>query len=159
MEEIMNPRRITLTVGAAAGGLLLAAVLPMAAAHADEFVYTPNDFYPDSTTEWGIQGLFGGATGTGLWNTEDFTSQPPGDFGDSMGGTVTHTQIGLFTNDFFTLTGDKADPGYLGLGSTIDYANYGLGFGNELVDATPGSDFASGIYDTMITPFGDFLLF
>jgi hypothetical protein len=40
-----NQRRITLTLGAVAGGLLAAAFLPTAVAFADEF-----DFTPDTTT-------------------------------------------------------------------------------------------------------------
>jgi hypothetical protein len=159
MEAIMNRRLITVTVGAAAGVMLAAAFLPMTVARGDEFVYTVDSFAADPATEWGIPGLFGGASGTGTWSTDEFTSQPPGDFADSLAGTVTHTQIGLLTNDVLTVNEDTIEPGYLGLGSTVDLTNYGFGFGNELVDAAPYSDFAPGIYDTMITPFGDFLLF
>jgi hypothetical protein len=105
----------------------------------------------------------GYVTTSGLWDTTDFTN-PSVLVPFDMGGNDSHTDIlGTFSSDVFKVTDTPniAEPGELANGSTIDLFQYGLGFGNELVDAAAGtaSQIPAGIYDTAITPFGDFLLF
>jgi hypothetical protein len=152
--------RTALTLGAAAGGLLAGAFLPMAVANADEYFYTPDPTETGVVTPaWGTS-EFGEQIETGAaWNTNDLS----GGLGiaDSLYGNDTHTSIGTFSSDVFQVTESfPGDPGNLADGSTIDLSNYGLGFGNELVSATAGAgDISQGIYDTAITPFGDFFLF
>ena len=47
-----NQRRATLALGAVAGGLLVAAFLPMAAAFADDYDFTPNITTLDVPRRW-----------------------------------------------------------------------------------------------------------
>lgn len=156
-------RRIALTLGTAAGGLLAAAFLPMAVANADEFVYTPEpgQFTPDPSTDWGTPGLLSGATGGDLWQTADIGSGGTNVlyYIPSLFGSDNDTLfLKLISNDLFTVTAHASDPGALATGSVIDYTNFGLGYGNEFVDAAAGSA-TPGLTDMAITPFGDFLLF
>jgi hypothetical protein len=180
-----NRRRaggVGVAVGAATGGLLAAAFLPMTVANADEFIYTPEPttFVPDPSTEWGVPGVLSGATGTEDWSNVDVTTNTavPG----SLFGTDTETSAlslypddATFSNDLLSIPNNVTEPGGLAGGSVVDLftatvANSTLWtglpqveagvstWGNELVDAAAGS-VAPGITDTLITPFGDFALF
>lgn len=59
-----NQRRITLTLGAVAGGLLAAAFLPMAVAFADEYDFVPDTTTLDTTQVEGYPPLVNEVTGT-----------------------------------------------------------------------------------------------
>jgi hypothetical protein len=159
-----------MAVGAAAGGLLAAAFLPMAVANADDIIYVPDNltFVPDPSTEWGIPGLLSGATGVEDWSTNDYTTH----IGvlDSLSGQDTNIFIGSgisfdLSNDLFTVSSNISDPGGLAPGSVLDYTFSpfcALGgceaFGNEFIDAAAGST-TPGITDILLTPTGDFVLF
>jgi len=141
-------RRITLTLGAGAGGLLAAAFLTMALASADEGIVAPDvsTFVPTQVTgdpPYSAEVV----TGTEAWSELDLTTNAVFD-PDVLKGVDTHTVFGSFTNDDFA-----ANAGY-----SADLTNFGGGFENEWVDspATPG---ALGAADLLITPFGDFELF
>jgi hypothetical protein len=164
-------RRIALTLGAAAGGLLAAAFLPMAVANADDFVYTPdfNNLVGAPGTAFGLPGLFGGLTEIGAWNANDLSNSFNPYPDDLIGGDF-HTTILTFTNDLFTVVADGTPSGlgHLASNSTIDYDNFGLSlggnsapfFGNEFIDAAAGStSWAPGFHDILITPIMDFALY
>jgi hypothetical protein len=161
----MTRRRITRALGAAAGGLLGAAFLPVAAAFADDYDIVPD---PSSTEEvtglYGI-GLFGVETaspavggsvqGTQLFEAEDTTSGTSGTF-DADEATV--TDVFGDANDEVLVTQDvsgTAPP----VGSVFDAYTFGdSGFENiysDLASTTPGGDTIS---DTLVTPFGDFTI-
>jgi hypothetical protein len=156
-----NQRRAALTLGAAAGGLLAAAFLPMAVASADEYDLTPNitTFAPSQVE--GYPPLINEATGFERWNLFDLTTNSLSD-PDVLGGTDTQTTIGSFTNDdYLTNIGQiiigSSNNFEVPAGTQIDLANFGLGFENEWLDIPSGPD--AGISDLFITPFGDFALF
>jgi hypothetical protein len=150
----MSPRRITLTLGAAAGGLLAAAFLPMAVASADEVWYVPDPLSFDAITA--VTGLPPYSpevvTGTENWVQFDFTTNtlvtPPSPF-TTISGVDTETVFGSFTNNDFS-NGRAFD----------DLANFGGGWENLWVDLLPGggSGPGLGVSDLLITPFGDFPL-
>jgi hypothetical protein len=152
-----NQRRMTLTFGAVAGGLLAAAFLPMAVAVADEYVFTPDTLSFDPTQVEGYPPLINEVTGAEHWDISDLTKNTV-PFGDDIVGTDTETTVGSATNDDY-LTSSFLD--FNGLtatfdmpaGTQIDLANFGLGFENEWIDIPSGSN--SGISDLLITPFGD----
>jgi hypothetical protein len=150
----------TAALGAAAGGLLAAAFVPMAVANADEFIYNPDplNYLPVTSTIWAIPGLISGADYVGDWNTGDITAPLQSVF-DSLSGHGTETNIlSLFSYyDTFTVSSNISDPSGLAPGSVIDYASTPLG-ANELIDAAAGST-TPGITDWLLTPFGNFLLF
>jgi hypothetical protein len=156
-----HQRRATLTLGAVAGGLLGAALLPMAVAFANTYDFTPDltSFAP--TQVEGYPPLIDEVTGTenwGLFDATTNTSFAP----DVIRGTDTETTIGSFTNDDYL---SSSGVNVIGIstvfevpsGTQIDLANFGLGFENEWLDITSGSN--PGISDLFITPFGDFELF
>jgi hypothetical protein len=152
-----NQRRIRLTLGGVAGGLLAAAFLPMAVAFADEFAFTPDPTTLDLTQVEGYPPLINEVTGTEQWNIIDLTTNSQ-KFADVLNGVDTQTTIGSFTNDDFLVN----PPALVGSDivqshSQIDLANFGAGFENEWIDI-PGNQTGSGISDLLITPFGDFQL-
>jgi hypothetical protein len=155
----INQRRLMVTFGAGAGGLLAAAFLPMAVAFADEYDFTPDTATFAPTQVEGYPPLIDEATGAESWNIGDATTNTVA-FPHVIYGTDTETTIGSFTNDDYltstsvTVTG--ATSFELPAGSQIDLANFGLGFENEWLDVASGSN--SGISDLFITPFGDFEL-
>jgi hypothetical protein len=94
----MNLPRISLTLFTAAGGLLAAALLPSAAAFADDtWVLTPEpaSFVPEQAD--GYPPLIDVVTGTETWDVNDVTAKF--DFGGFLKGTDTHTTFGSITND------------------------------------------------------------
>jgi hypothetical protein len=143
---MLNTRRLALSLGAAAGGLLLGALLPTAVAFADE-----DGFVPDPSTLFPITEVTGfppyspeEIVGNEQWSRFDFTTNQvlvP----DQLGGPDTETIFGSFTNNDFS-NGDV----------TVDLANFGGGWGNEWLDPTGTVGAPS---DLLITPFGDFPLF
>jgi hypothetical protein len=156
-------RRITLTLGVAAGGLLATAFLPVAAAFADEYDFTPDTTTFDPTQVEGYPPLFNEVTGSEDWSISDLTTDTV-KFQDAfLIGTDTQTTIGSFTNDDYLTSitteeiGSPGDYFVVPGPAQFDLANFGGGFENEWIDIPSGPD--SGISDLLITPFGDFPLF
>jgi hypothetical protein len=150
---LTSPRRITLTLGAAVGGLLGAAFLPMAVALADDIGAVPDPSTFSATTVEGFPPFYTEETGTEFWSLDDFTTGMPSPL--VLSGEDTQTTFGSFTNDdflitFFTLQGFP-------VGTQFDFANLGSGFANEWVDI-PGTGTGAGVSDLLITPFGDLSL-
>jgi hypothetical protein len=142
----MSPRRITLTLGAAAGGLLVGAFLPMAVASADEVWFLPDPLTFHATAVTGLPPYSPEvATGTETWDAFDFTTNTLVTPFDTTSGVFTETVFGSFTNNDFTNGG-----------SFDDLANFGGGWENLWVDLVGGS--GGGVSDLLITPFGDFPL-
>jgi hypothetical protein len=136
----MNRRRVTLTVGAVAGGLLAAAFIPAAVASAD----IVDLFTPDTST-------FDPTTGAEDWNYI-FLPDPSQDVVDGFTTTDTAETFGSIVNNYAVVTGFTTGPE---VGSDIDYLQFGGGFANEFV-YEPGV--SPAITDLLITPFGDFTL-
>ncbi|MGC2346070.1 MAG: hypothetical protein WA630_19190 [Mycobacterium sp.] len=155
----MKTRRITLALGAAAGGLLAAAFLPLAVANADSgdvidvtsdaMRATPPDFFgfsPDSPetvlTVSGLPPLFQQVEG---YQTFDYVPT-----GDTINADVSKLSLpDGFTNIEYLITGDdptayaNADmisaptDGFPTDGSVYDIANFGNGFENVYSDVLP----------------------
>jgi hypothetical protein len=156
-----NQRRATLTLGAAAGGLLAAAFLPLAVASADEYDFTPDiaSFVPSQVE--GYPPLINEVTGAEGWSISDLTSNTTAVL-HAIDGIDTQTTIGSFTNDDWLTKGalevtNGTSTFFLSGDTQIDLANFGLGFENEWIDIPSGPD--AGTSDLFITPFGDITLF
>jgi len=161
----MHRRHITRTLGAAAGGLMGAAFLPMAVAFADDYGIVPDPGSTEVVTGiygigvFGVQVLTtppavgGSVQGTQLFEAQDTTSGTSGTFNADE---ATLTDIFGNANEEVLITQDvsgSAPP----VGSVFDtYTFAGSGFENiysDLASTTPGGDTIS---DTLVTPFGDF---
>jgi hypothetical protein len=144
---ILGTRRLALTVGAAAGGVLVVAFLPIAVASADIDGYSPDPTTFDPTQVTGFPPYSPEVvTGTEAWSRYDFTTNTvlvP----DQLDGVDTATVFGSFTNDDFS-NGDI----------TIDVTSFGGGWGNEWIDI-PGTGPSGVASDLLVTPFGDLPLF
>jgi hypothetical protein len=136
----MNRRGITLSLAAAAGGLLAAAFVPTAVASAD----IVDLFTPDTST-------FDPTTGTEDWNYI-FLPDPSQDVLDGFTTKDTVETFGSIVNNYATVTGFTTGPE---VGSDIDYLQLGGGYANEFV-YEPGV--SPAITDLLITPFGDVTL-
>jgi hypothetical protein len=160
---------IARAVGAAAGGLLGSALLPMAVAFADDYAIVPD---PSSNEE--VTGIYG----SGLFDVPQLPRAVDGsqlfDIDDTTVGTSTNPDVvGTFDADEATVAGSHGNEellvtsdvsGTVGtaagdvppVGSVIGTESLGP-FGSELYSAlaspTPGGDVIS---DTLITPIGDF---
>ncbi|MGA8127166.1 MAG: hypothetical protein WB967_23635 [Mycobacterium sp.] len=158
----MKTRRITLALGAAAGGLLAAAFLPLAVANADSgdvidvtsdaMRATPPDFFgfsPDSSetvlTVSGLPPLYQQVEG---YQTFDYVT-PKGDDLGSFNADVSKLTTPGFENIEYLITGDdptayaNADmisaptESFPTDGSVYDIANFGNGFENVYSDVLP----------------------
>jgi hypothetical protein len=136
----MNRRGITLSLAAAAGGILAAAFLPAAIASADIDVL----FTPDTST-------FDPTTGTEDWN-DIYPLDPSHDVVDGFTTKDTAETFGSIVNNYAVVTGFTTGPE---VGSDIDYLQLGGGYANEFV-YEPGV--SPAITDLLITPFGDVTL-
>ena len=155
----MNPRRMTLTVGAAAGGLLAAALLPAAVAAADEYVYLPDgsSFQELSPSQTGftpspitLPPLFDQQTGTESFNIVF----PNGNYyPDQLSGDVLITNLlGATETQFDEAVDNAIDPGVPDVGSQITLWQLPGDFGNELILS---NSVPMGLEDIVITPFGN----
>lgn len=148
-------RSITPALGAAAGGVLTAAVVSMAVASADDAEFTPDPTTFAATQVQGYPPFIDVVTGTESWNLLNATTGLD-IFPDVLKGVDTHTVMGSFTNDDFLST--LVSLNYAGtdvpLGTEIDLANFGGGWENEWIDI-PGTGLNAGVSDMLITPFGD----
>ena len=152
----MNIRPITLALGAAAGGLLAAAYLPMAIANADTDATAPVTaspdafgFAPDSPetvlTVSGLPPLFQQVEG---YQTFDYFTPTGDDLGSFNADVSTLTTPG-FENTEYLVTGDAGEAskalesaafptdGFPTEGSVYDIANFGDGFSNDYSDVLP----------------------
>lgn len=179
----MKPR-ITLPLGAAAGGLLASAFLPMAVAFADTSApgadaFTIGDltFDPYTGAIPGTEGFDALTQGTGtpsFFETGSVDGQGFEVFSPASGSTpatelgtidTTENVTSLFgiTNTGFEITDATAvapdDASDLpAVGTVYDVTNYGSGYENIYTDI-PGTDgsLADGtVADTLVTPFGDY---
>lgn len=165
-----NRRPFTRTMGAAAGGLLGVAFIPVAVAFADDY-----DYVPVAGSKETVTGLFG----------LEITS-PPDEAGSVQGyqefevyDTTTQQGVGTFYADEANVTGDTlgetnqellvipnpTDPATTGtvgiaagdtppVGSVIDtYSDSGFGYIYSDLASTTGG--ANTIAETLVTPFGD----
>jgi hypothetical protein len=156
-----NRRRLTLALGAIAGGLLAAAFLPMAVASADDYDFQPDPQSFEPTQIEGIPVLTNEVSGPESWNLADVTTGVIEYHDDLFHGTDLHTTIGSFSNDDFIASNG------VGFGDSvefdvepytqIDLADFGSGYANEWIDIPTGPD--AGISDLLITPMGNFELF
>ncbi len=151
----MSRRRFTLSLVASAGGFFTAALLSAAVASADinELVTPDTSTFDPSPTA----GFFEYAVGTEEWNSIYLPdpSGPLGDVPDAFNTSDTFEKFGSITNDYATVTGFAVGPSPE-VGSTIDFLQFGGGFGNEFV-FEPGA--AVPLTDLLITPFGDLTVF
>ena len=159
--RLMNPRRIPLTLGAAAGGLLAAAFLPMAVAFADD-----NGFVPLNATivPTEVTGMPPGAEvimGQEDWIPWDFTTGQ-GSNEDEISGVDTETIMGSMTNNLFAAGNylEVNGPNIIFDSLTVDLFTFGNGWGLEWVDLPPlqPSTFGAEMGELLITPMGDFPL-
>ncbi|MGA9615486.1 MAG: hypothetical protein WBS15_28880, partial [Mycobacterium sp.] len=160
----MKTRRITLALGAAAGGLLAAAYLPMAIANADTtdaigIGSTPDVFgfeaIPGSPEEVltvsGLPPLYQQVEG---YQTFDYFTTPTGDTSPVLDGTVNADVSTLslpdgFTNTEYLITGHASEASkalestafptesFPTDGSVYDIANFGNGFEKVYSDVLP----------------------
>ena len=158
----MNTRRITLALGAAAGGLLAAAYLPMAVANADSgaaAVDITSDaairgpapdvfgFQPDSPeTVLTVSGLPPLDQQVEGYQTFEYFTPTGDDVGSFNADVSTLTTPWGFDNTEYLVTGDVSDAtkavesvgfptdGLPTTGSVYDIANFGDGFSNDYSD-------------------------
>jgi hypothetical protein len=149
-----TPRRVTLTLSAAAGGLLAAALLPVAVASADEELAWEPDFstFDPTSGPQGFPPFYNEVMGTETW--DDVVPSSGASSGAYVIGDDTETIIGSFTNNDLVVTSNSLSTP---IGMQIDFANFGDGWANEWVDLPAGSSDA-GVSDMLITPLGELIL-
>jgi hypothetical protein len=158
----MHRRRITRTLGAAAGGLLGVVFLPAAVAFADDYDITPD---PSSSPEV-ITGLYGLATlpppeagstqGDQLF---DFTDTTTGASGTFNADESTGMDDFGFSNEEVFVTSDGSGADAPPVGSVFDTYTFGHGgFENIYADVASTTGGADVISDTLVTPFGDYTI-
>ena len=142
-----KPTGIVLAAGAAAGGLLAAAFLPMAVAFADDDIgFVPVD---DTFVPTGVSGMPPSSadviTGQEEWIGYDFTTKELNP-DQSFSGVDTETITGSWTNNDFA-----ASP------LAIDLLTFNDGWAVEWVDITenPVVGNAADVGELLITPLGD----
>jgi hypothetical protein len=150
----MDTRRIALTLSAAAGGLAVAALLPLATANADPITYGFSPDMPGSVQDISVGGLA----------PFDQTLEESGLFDVTQSGFATLQLDGLLSNyvDIFGIHNQEFLVTSNNIftvpeGTVIDQLSFGSGIENVYVD-TVGTAAGGGntITDTLITPFGDF---
>jgi hypothetical protein len=155
MESVMN-RRIRSTIGAAAGGILAAAFLPVAVAFADDYTLVPESQEVDTSVS-GLPPLYEVTMGTAQFGAENSALNTI--YGVFNADVTTFTTSSGFGNQEIVDTGGQLGGLTVPTGSIFDFTNFGGGFENEYsdIDGTVGT-FAGPdtITDTFITPFGDF---
>ncbi len=181
----MNTRRTTITLGAAAGGLLTAGFLQTAVAFADTadaaatMAPAATDAFgfvasgPEQATSVdGIPPLFQEVSGYQLFNVNDTTlgtTATPDTVGQFEALQSTSTFLGGSSNTEDVVSSDlatNAAGATLGIthdptaGSVFDTFNFGNGFENVYSDILGGTAAAptNTITDMLVTPFGDFNL-
>jgi hypothetical protein len=160
----MPRRRITRTLGAAAGGLLGFAFLPAAAALADDY-----DATPDASSTETITGIYGyGFDGLGtappaLAGTVegdqafDYTDVTTGDTGTFSGYEDTSTDTLGDSNVAVYVASDGSGADAPPVGSVFDTYTFGDGLYENIYSAIPSAG-GDQISDTMVTPSGDYTI-
>jgi hypothetical protein len=164
----MGSRRITLTPGVIAGGLLAAAFFPMAVAFADDSsdssIFDPllQEFYgfqrdaSEPTTVYSVSGeppFYQSIHQTEFFGTDSTGTLPSGLF--QVDNEVITDPFGPASAELLVTSsegGTSAPP----VGSVYDVINIGGGFENfysDIAPTTPGG--ADTLSDTLVTPFGD----
>jgi hypothetical protein len=148
---------MTLTVAAAAGGLLAAAFLPVAIAFADDD-YTLIPQGPEViTSASGFPPFYQDTVGTDVFGAGQGN---PVDIAGVFNADVnTFTTSSGFSNQEIVDTGGQGGAFTVPTGSIFDFTNFGGGFENEYsdIEGTVGTMVAPNtITDEFITPFGDF---
>jgi hypothetical protein len=159
----MNTRRITFTLGAAGGGLLAAAFLPMAVAFADVDAYLPDPRYtPNAEYTDGMPPVYQDVLGYDRFDWVDETQSTTGN-PDVLGTfnadtSEVSTAFGWTNQELLVddggLSGDHPE-----VGSVFDVTTFGSGFENVYSDLVgAGANGANLITDSFDTPFGDFAI-
>jgi hypothetical protein len=171
---LMNNRRITLTLGMAAGGLLAGTLFPMAIALADPDTGTAGGMSPatdvfgflptgEETVEAvsGLPPLDQEVIGTQFFKIPDVNPSDPDLFLGSLDADVSNfTSPFGFSNEEILVTrvvSGANETGVPGTGSVFDDAILGNGFENEYSDVVTGAGASATdtVTDTLVTPFGD----
>jgi hypothetical protein len=160
----MPRRRITRTLGAAAGGLLGFAFLPAAAALADDYDVTPDTSSTETVTGiygYGFDGLgtappalAGTVQGDQPFDYSDVTTGDTGTFSgyeDTSTDTLGDSNVGVYVES--DTSGSDAPP----VGSVFDTYTFGDGLYENIYSAIPSAG-GDQISDTMVTPFGDYTI-
>jgi hypothetical protein len=156
-------RRITRTLGAAAGGLLGAAYLPAAAAFADDYTVEPTG----SETVTGIYGYgFDGvdtaspATPGSIQGDQkiDYTDTTCGHTGAFEGDESNATDAFGDTNQEVLVTSDLSGSDAPPVGSVFDTYTVGDSGYSNIYSAIPTGDGDYEITDTVVTPDGDYTM-
>jgi hypothetical protein len=156
--------RRTSKIGAAAGGLLGLALLPLAVAHADDWTVSPDPLSNETIT--GIYGYgFGGSLttppsvsgsiqGHGVFDYNDVTTGKSGEFNGIE--STSHDGLGD-VNQAVYVTSDISGTDAPSTGSVFDTSNMGDGaFVNVYSDIySPSGD---TITDTVETPYGNYTI-
>jgi hypothetical protein len=141
-------------------GVRAAAASTLSAFIGRSFVWVAEDAACVVDAETGYPPLVNIETGPELWGFGDTTQTPPEVA--FIDGTDTMTTFGSFTNnDFLTSVESFIGPGVgvdVPVGTQVDLATFGGGFGNEWIDLPTGAGSDTGISDQLITPFGDYEL-
>jgi hypothetical protein len=163
----MGSRRIALTSGVIAGGLLATAFLPMAIALADDAsessIFDPllQEFFgfqrdaSQPTTVYSVSGeppFYQSIHQTEFFGTDPTSTLPAGSF--QVDNEVITDPFGPASAELLVTSseGGSAPP----VGSVYDVINIGGGFENvysDIAPTTPGG--ADTLSDTLVTPFGD----
>jgi hypothetical protein len=172
--------RRTGRIGAAAGGLLGLAILPLAVAHADEWTVTPDPGFKETITGIYGHGFSGGDTappavvgsiqGNQIFDWTNVTTSNSGQFygfesysDDGLGGINTEVYVAPVPTNPDGPFGDYAAVDYAGqppVGSIFDTYSYdaGLGAYTNVYSAVPNGDGTSTITDTLQTPTGTIVI-
>ena len=161
----MRHRRVTRTLGAAAGGLVAGAYLPAAAAFADDYTVGPA---PGSTeTITGIYGYgFDGvdtaspATPGSIQGDQEFTytDTTSGHTGAFEGDESNATDAFGDTNQEVLVTSDLSGTDAPPVGSVFDTYTVGDSGYSNIYSAIPTGDGDYEITDTVVTPDGDYTI-
>ena len=166
-------------IGAAAGGLLGMAFLPLAVAHADEWTITPNDTIAETITGIYGHGFSGGDTappavegsiqGNQIFDWTNVTSGQSGQFygfesysDDSLGGINTEVYVApvpadTATDPFSAYSGVDYN-GTPTIGSVFDTYSFGYGLYTNVYSAVPNGEGGSTVTDTLTTPTGTIVI-
>jgi hypothetical protein len=147
-------RRLTLTIGGAAGGLLAAAFLPLAVAVADNS-YTLDPQGPEVITQVsGLAPFYQETIGTNVFGADQ--GNPITTLGTFNADVTTVTTSWGFENQEIVDTGGQLGGLTVPTGSFFDFTNFGGGFENEYSDIIGTLGAPNTITDVFITPFGNF---
>lgn len=168
MESVMNPRRITLAVGTAAGGLLAAAFLPIAVAFADNFAFQPDPNTPETALDGGgIPFFYDDVGGLKLWDVVDTSQLTATGTPEVVGSFETlqdhwATWFGTSNLQIFVTSDVPDSMGNISaqdptVNSVFDWTYFDSGhdFYNFYSDIAGTGGAANTVTDTLVTPFGD----